>query len=340
MLLSGGWRLGRLPAFAHQPEHIIMQTLRSLAQLTALVLTALVQSMFVPSVHAQTVDDQIMIERGTLFTGYLFTYDRWEEYWEGALKRDNGNIGTLTTRTSSWYVNYGVTNRLNVIATMPYVRTHASQGVLQNMQGLQDFSVAAKYQLFSVPSPIGIVSTFAVGSAGLPMTDYTPDFYPLSIGSNSRRGSGRFTMNLHTKPGYFVNGSTAYTWRGNVTLDRPYYFTDGKLYLTSDVDMPNVFDYVVSGGYLRRGLMASVSYSQQRTLGGGDIRRQDMPFVSNRMNSDRIGGMVMWALPKKLRYLSVQGAYAYTLRGRNVGQASTVTGGVMYTLPLHGRPTR
>jgi hypothetical protein len=50
--------------------------------------------------------------------------------------------------------------------------------------------------------------------------------------------------------------------------------------------------------------------------------------------------MVMWALPKKLRFLSVQGSYSYTLRGRNVGQTSTVTGGVMYTLPLHGRPTR
>lgn len=320
-----------------------MQILRSLARLTALVLSALVLpfTSVVPiaPVHAQTVDDGIMLDGKTLFTGYLFTYDRWDEYWEGALKRENGNIGTLTTQTSAWYAVYGVTERLNVITSLPYVRTEASQGVLQSMQGLQDFSVAAKYRLFSLSSPIGLVRTFAVGSAGLPMTDYTADFYPLSIGSNSRRASARFTVNLQTKPGWFVNASPAYTWRGNVTLDRPYYFTDGQLFFTNDVDMPNVFDYVLSGGYLRRGLMATASFSQQRTLGGGDIRRQDMPFVSNRMNFDRIGGMVMWSLPK-LRYLSVQGSYAYTLRGRNVGQASTVTGGVLYTLPFHGRPTQ
>jgi hypothetical protein len=318
-----------------------MQILRSLAQLTALVLSALVLPSFVvpSSVHAQTVDDGIMIDGKTLFTGYLFAYDRWDEYWEGALKRENGNIGTLTTQTSSWYVTYGVTDRLNVIATLPYVQTHASQGVLRNMQGLQDFSVGAKYQLFSVSSPIGLVRTFAVGAAGLPMTDYTPDFYPLSIGSNSKRASARFTVNLQTKPGWYVNASPAYTWRGTVTLDRPYYFTDGQLFLTSDVDMPNVFDYVLSGGYLRRGLMATALFAQQRTLGGGDIRRQDMPFVSNRMNFDKVGGMVMWSLPK-LRYLSVQGTYIYTVRGRNVGQASTVTGGVMYTLPFHGRSTQ
>lgn len=314
-----------------------MQTLRLLARLTALVLTALLLP-FTP-VHAQTVDDGIILEGKTLFTGYLFTYDRWDEYWEGALKRENGNIGTLTTQTSTWYAVYGVTNRLNVITSLPYVQTEASQGVLRNMQGLQDFSVAAKYRLFSASSPIGLIRTFAVGSAGLPMTDYTPDFYPLSIGSNSRRASARFTVNLQTRPGWFVTASPAYTWRGNVTLDRPYYFTDGELFLTNEVDMPNVFDYVLSGGYLRRGLMATASFSQQRTLGGGDIRRQDMPFVSNRMNFDRIGGMVMWSLPK-LRFLSVQGSYAYTLRGRNVGQASTVTGGVMYTLPFHGRPAQ
>jgi hypothetical protein len=32
-----------------------------------------------------------------------------------------------------------------------------------------------------------------------------------------------------------------------------------------------------------------ITFSQQTTLGGGDIRRQDMPFVSNRMNLSRIG---------------------------------------------------
>ena len=48
--------------------------------------------------------------------------------------------------------------------------------------------------------------------------------------------------------------------------------------------MPDVFDYTVSAGYLKRRLHVPISFSQQITLGGGDIRRQDMPFVSNRMN--------------------------------------------------------
>ena len=75
--------------------------------------------------------------------------------------------------------------------------------------------------------------------------------------------------------------------------------------------------------------MAVATFSQQRTTGGGDIRRQDMPFVSNRMNFSKVGGMVMYPIPK-LQGLAVQLSYAYTLNGRNVGQATTFTAGLLY----------
>ena len=52
--------------------------------------------------------------------------------------------------------------------------------------------------------------------------------------------------------------------------------------------MPDVVDYTFRAGYWKHGLYVPVSFSQQITLGGDDIRRQDMPFVSNRMNSSRV----------------------------------------------------
>ena len=72
--------------------------------------------------------------------------------------------------------------------------------------------------------------------------------------------------------------------------------------------------------------MATGSFSQQRTLGGGDIRRQDMPFVSNRMNLRSWAAMVMYPIPK-LRSLAVQSSYAHIVDGRNVGQSKTFTDG-------------
>lgn len=311
----------------------------SRAILKMVLALGLVAALCAP-LHGQTIDDGVMMAKHALFTGNLYTHDSWDHYWEGALKRDNGNIGTLTTQTNSWFANYGVTGRLNVLASVPYVWTNASQGVLRGMSGMQDLTLAGKYRLFERGStPIGTLRGIGIVAAGIPLTDYTPDFYPLSIGSQSRRVSGRFTLNLQAASGLYLNGSTAYTWRAHVTLDRPYYFTDGQLFMTDEVDMPGVFDYVVSGGYVKRGLMATVSLSQQRTNGGGDIRRQDMPFVSNRMNFTRVGGMLMYPVPK-VPPLAFEFSFAHTLDGRNVGQATTFTAGLAYTFRFFGSATQ
>ena len=80
-----------------------------------------------------------------------------------------------------------------------------------------------------------------------------------------------------------------------------------------------------------------VSFSQQDTRGGGDIRRQDMPFVSNRMDFSRVDahGDVHAAAGRASRCRSGQ----RTLSGRNVGQSTTFAAGIMLPLPVL-RPQR
>lgn len=46
---------------------------------------------------AQTIDDGLMMPRGRLCAGFVYTHDAWDHYWEGPLKRTNGNIGTITS---------------------------------------------------------------------------------------------------------------------------------------------------------------------------------------------------------------------------------------------------
>ena len=93
--------------------------------------------------------------------------------------------------------------------------------------------------------------------------------------------------------------------------------------------MPDVFDYTVTAGYLKGPLQVPISFSQQSTLGGGDIRRQDMPFVSNRMNYSKVDGEVVYFLPK-LKDLSVRAMGTYSVSGRNVGQGTTLRAGLLY----------
>jgi hypothetical protein len=293
-------------------------------------------SLLCLTLHGQTFDDGIMMGKRLVCAGYMYTHDSWDEYWEGTLKRTNGNIGTVTTQSHQIYAIAGVTNRLNVITHLPHVRTEASQGVLAGMRGFQDATFGAKYKFFETPlTETGFVRAIAVFSASVPMTDYTPDFLPLSIGLGSRRISARMTAHFRANKGWFINGSGAYSWRGDVSLDRPYYYTDNRLTFSDQVPMPDVFDYSVSSGFIRGELVLSGSFAEQRTQGGGDIRRQDMPFVSNRMNFSRVGG---WAkvpvVPNQA--LSVVAGYSYVVAGRNVGQASTVTVGLMYLFRIPG----
>lgn len=113
-------------------------------------------------------------------------------------------------------------------------------------------------------------------------------------------------------------------------LDRPYFFTDDDFAMSDRADMPNVMNYLGSAGYMKDGLMTDVSLAWQQTMDGGDIRRQDMPFVSNRMNFFKGRAMVMAPVPK-LRPLAAHFAVSHIFNGRNVGEATTITAGLLYT---------
>lgn len=294
------------------------------------ILSAWIAIMATFNSFAQTTNDGLLMPKKDFCTGLMYTHDKWTNYWEGTIKRENGNIGSIITQSAMWFGNYGVTERLNILASAPYINTKASAGTLHNMNGLQDFMLSAKYKILEKKIDSGKLRVFTVVSGSVPLTNYTPDYLPLSIGSHSKQATGRLIVNYYTRLKLYVNTSVGYTFRGNVELDRPSYYTDGQIHFTNVVDMPNVLDFTFSVGYVNKGLETKLSYIRQDTQGGGDIRRQDMPFVSNRMNFERVEGLLMYYLPKP-KYFALRGSYSYTLAGRNVGQSSTFLAGILYT---------
>jgi hypothetical protein len=120
-----------------------------------------------------------------------------------------------------------------------------------------------------------------------------------------------------------------------VRLDRPYFYTQDTLTMSDSVPMPDVFDYQLSAGFIRGELVLSAGFGEQRTQGGGDIRRNDMPFVSNRMNFSRVN---LWAKVPLPRHdaLSLVGGYSHVIDGRNVGKSTTLTAGLMYLFSFRG----
>jgi hypothetical protein len=287
-----------------------------------------------PSLGAQTLEDAEMLRRRELHAGVMYGSSSWSEYWEGTSRRSNGNIGTVRTQSVSAHVGYGVNERLTVIAALPYVWTGASDGVLQGMSGRQDLTVLAKYR---VANPLlagrARLKLLAVAGATTPTSDYTPDFLPMSIGLQSKNAITRVAAHLQDRTGWFVDGYAERLWRSNVSLDRSAYYTDGQYFETNEVSMPDVAMYRGAVGWQRGIWCIPVGITAQRTLGGGDIRRQDMPFVSNRMNHTTAHVELMVFLPGASNVRLDLGA-ARTLNGRNVGRSTSFMTGFTYALHL------
>lgn len=279
------------------------------------------------TVRAQTDMDAIMMTKKYFCVGGMYGYSTWKNYWEGTLKRDNQNLGNVSTQMVGIMGNYGITSKLNVLFGVPYISTKASQGVLHGLHGIQDLSLWVKYKPFEKEIAKGTLSLYGIGGISFPVSNYTPDFLPLSIGLHSTNISGR-VMADYWRGDFFITASGTYTYRNNITLDRNSYYTT-ELHLTDEVEMPNTANINVRAGYRGSHLIAEAVFNQYNTLGGFDIRRNDMPFPSNKMNATSAGMAFKYTF-KKQHQLALVGNANYVISGRNVGQSASFAAGVFY----------
>jgi hypothetical protein len=139
----------------------------------------------IPS-KAQTEIDGIMMAKNNYCSGIMYNYSSWDQYWEGTLKRNNLNLGTVSTSMIAYMGNYGVSDKLNVLFGLPYIKTKASAGTLSGMSGLQDLSLWVKWMPYEKEFGKSTLSFYAIGGVSVPVSDYTPDLLPLSIGLRSK----------------------------------------------------------------------------------------------------------------------------------------------------------
>ena len=278
---------------------------------------------------SQTDIDGIMMEKNAFCIGPMFGYSSWKNYWEGTLKRENLNLGTLSTQMYSVMGNYGITNKLNVLFGLPYVKTKASAGQLNGQEGVQDLSLWVKWKAFSKKIASGRLSLIAIGGYSFPISDYTADFLPMSIGLESKNLSLR-GMADYQRGSWFGTISGTYVRRSNIELDRTSYYTT-EMHYTNEVKMPDAASFNIRAGYRDKGLIAEAVFDHWNTLGGFDITRNNMPFPSNEMDMSRIGFNFKYDMPF-LPQLSLTGNVMTTIGGRNVGQATGFNVGVFYVI--------
>ncbi len=292
--------------------------------------TLFILSIFISSyTFAQTDLDGLMMDKNLFCAGITAGKTSWKNYWEGSFKRDNLNLGKVSTSNITINGNYGITSRLNVIAMLPYIKTKASAGQLAGQKGLQDVSVFVKWSGYEKQFEKSILKAILIGGISSPVSNYTPDIMPLSIGTSSKTATLRAMVD-YQQGNWFGTVSGSYIFRNNVKLDRNTYYTN-RIHYTSEVAMPNASNYNVRAGYRSETWIVEAFANKWITNGGFDITKNNMPFVSNKMNATTIGLHVKYET-NFVDGLSFVADGITTVAGRNVGQANGFTAGVFYIM--------
>lgn len=278
---------------------------------------------------AQTDIDAIMMSKNNFCVGAVYQYSSWNQYWEGTFKRENLNLGTVSAQGAAVMGNYGITDRLNVLFSVPYIQTKATAGTMRGQKGMQDLALTVKYM--PLEKTVGNVtySLYALGSYSMPTTDYSADYLPLSIGLHSKTVSLRLMGDVQVDE-FFTTLSFAYSKRANITIDRNSYLDD-EVHYTNEVDMPDAINFNLRLGYRSERLIAEAVIDNWTTQGGFDITKNNMPFPSNTMNAWKIGFNAKYTL-KQIPELAVVGGYNVVTEGRNVGKAASLYGGIFYLI--------
>jgi hypothetical protein len=280
------------------------------------------------SLSAQTESDALFMDKHNLCGGFVYGNTTWDHYWEGTFYRNNANIGSFKSNSVMAMANYGIARGLNVITSAAWIDNRVTAGTLIGQKGIQDLNVFLKKEIWAKDIKGFNSSLVAVGGVSAPLTDYVVDFLPISIGMRSKTASLRLLGDVQ-KGHWYGTASAMYTRRNNITIDRNSYYTTELIY-SNKMFMPDVFSYNIRLGW-RDGAdkYFELIADRMNTLGGFDIRKNDMPLPGNNMDAFRAGVNIKYPVPV-LNGLSVMATGMQTLSGRNMGKARMIMAGVVY----------
>lgn len=302
---------------------------------TLILFTALLFS--VKPTHAQTPTDALMMNKRELCFALMYEYGSWDQYWEGTYLRSNATVATLNRNMLIPMVAIGITDKVNLIATLPYVETHSSEpngGRFAGAKGFQDLGLALKTELLDQQIGKGKLSLLTTLGFSTPTTNYLSDYRPYSIGNGTHELNFRGIAQYQWDQGIYVRGSLAHLWRGQTKAERDYYYNNGSYY-TPWMDVPNAWNYdgVLGIWMLENALRMEVNYMGLRSTSGDDIRRYNAGQPTNKVDVDQLGFFSQYYF-KKLKGLGVLGYYSQIVHGRNMGKFSSFGLGATYQFSI------
>jgi hypothetical protein len=279
--------------------------------------------------NAQMMNDGIFMAKGNLCGGVSYSKDSWKNYWEGTLYRENKNLGTLTTEMVTLSGNYGISDRFNVMAMLPYVSVTPSAGTSQGFSGIQDLTMSVKYRLIQASN------LSVIGSVGgsIPTTNYVAESMPFSIGNQSKTLFGRAILYYTLPADLALTAVATYTARSNVKVDAGMYYSNDKAYFVSDMTMPDVANFGGKFGHYSFRWQLEATLDKQITYSTNDIRRNYMPQICDKFDYTKVGFIAAYRIPQ-LKDLQIMVTGSKILSGRNVGESTNFSVGITKFIDL------
>lgn len=259
----------------------------------SLVALAIVLTLGTAALEASDSNGYVSL-KGMGGVGISYTDEGFDQFFMGQAQVSRPGVGTLTRKSLSFWLGYGVTDDLTVTVNLPYIRTRASGTGGYKENDFQDLVVMGTRRLYATGRVAR--STF-VGAAGIrtPATNYSVD-NPADVGDGTTDLLLRIIYRLNYR-NYYIAQQVGYDVRGGIAPDSI------PLYTEAGVGLGRV--------------SLSGFFSKYLTWEGTDIGEPFSPFPSNREEWDRIGGKVYFAATDRF---GVSVAAFHVLNGRNTGK--------------------
>lgn len=279
---------------------------------------------------AQTPIDGLMMPKGEICVAVVYEDANWDKYWEGTYLRTNQNVGTFNRKMVMPMIVGGITDKINVIVSLPYVKTSASGGQMAGVDALQDFSISLKAQLVDHTLGKGKLKVYSNLSFSTPASNYLADYLPFSLGFGANELGLRAIGLYELDKGPYFRISGAYLHRGATQAERDFYYEDDAFY-TSTMDIPDALHAQASLGswFFQKKLRVEASLTSLRCASGDDIRTYNSPQPTNKVDFDRVEGFAQYYF-NNVKGLGVLAYYNHMFSGRNMGQFSGYGLGLTY----------
>jgi len=221
----------------------------------------------------------------------------------------------------SLYATYSILNNLDAVLSLPYIqaRGQATEDVLNELgfenerDGIQDVSAFLKYRPFSADFGSSSMDLVLAGGVKTPLGDYKVAEglqSILAIGNRATSFTGMAIAQFRTDMGWFVGTQAGYSLRSG--------------------EVPNAFLCEIKAGYGSSRFYADLWFASQVSDGGVNILGEGFQgfFPATDVSFNRAGLNI---------YVPIAGGFGVSagvskyLNGRNVGQATGISGSVVYS---------